>query len=211
MANMKTSKNGINLIKKYEGCKLKAYLCPAEIYTIGYGHTSGVRKDEAITYEQAEDFLKKDLEKFEKSVNKYVNVEVTQSMFDALISFSFNVGATAFRKSTLLQQLNKGDYNSAADEFLRWNKGGGKVLAGLTKRRKAEKQLFMSEGIPTSKKSDIPSLKGYKGFSVVDGLKQFGYETDFAYRKVIATKVGISNYKGTVKQNTALLNYLKTH
>ena len=155
--------------------------------------------------------LKKDLEKFEKAVNKYVNVEITQSMFDALVSFSFNVGATAFRKSTLLQKLNKGDYDGAADEFLRWNKGGGKVLAGLTKRRKAERQLFLSDGIPTTEKSDIPSLKGYKGFSVVDGLKQFGYETDFAYRKVIATKVGIANYKGTSKQNTALLNYLKTH
>lgn len=211
MANMKTSKNGINIIKKFEGCKLKAYICPAGVYTIGMGHTSGVKKGDIITYEQAEEFLKKDLEKFEKAVNKYVNIEITQSMFDALISFSFNVGATAFRKSTLLQKLNKGDYDGAADEFLKWNKGGGKVLAGLTKRRKAERQLFMSEGILTSKKSDIPSLKGYKGFSVVDGLKQFGYETDFAYRKVIATKVGIANYKGTSKQNTALLNYLKTH
>lgn len=147
--NLVTSKNGINLIKKYEGCVLKAYKCPANVWTIGYGHTSGVKEGQKITKAQAEKYLKKDLVKYEKSVNKLVIVDLNQNQFDALISFTYNVGMGNLGKSTLLKKLNDNNYIGASTEFLKWNKavvnGKKKELKGLTKRRKAEKKLFLKK------------------------------------------------------------------
>lgn len=147
--NLVTSKNGINLIKKYEGCVLKAYKCPANVWTIGYGHTSGVKEGQKITKTQAEEYLKKDLVKYEKSVNKLVIVDLNQNQFDALISFTYNVGMGNLGKSTLLKKLNDNNYIGASTEFLKWNKavvnGKKKELKGLTKRRKAEKKLFLKK------------------------------------------------------------------
>ena len=142
---MKTSNNGINLIKEFEGCKLSAYKCPAGVWTIGYGHTKNVKQGMKITNEHATNLLKDDLKTYEGYVNKYVKVKLNQNQFDALVSFTFNCGGGALKSSTLLKKLNKGDYTGAANELLRWNKAGGKVLAGLTRRRKAEKTLFLKQ------------------------------------------------------------------
>lgn len=141
---MKINEAGLNLIKDFEGCRLKAYLCPAGIWTIGYGHTQGVKPDMVINQLQAERFLKQDLKRFEDAVTSLVKVPITPNQFSALVSFAYNVGTGALYDSTLLRKLNKKDYKGAANEFLRWNKAGGKVLSGLTRRRLAEKDLFES-------------------------------------------------------------------
>lgn len=140
---MKTSENGINLIKRFEGLKTKAYLCPAKVWTIGYGHTNGVNKGDTITAEKATEYLKQDIEVFENAINLLVKVELNQNQFDALISFVFNVGIEAFKKSTMLKFINTGHYQLAAGQFDRWNKKKGVVLEGLTVRRRAEKELFL--------------------------------------------------------------------
>ena len=142
---MKTSKTGINLIKQFEGCSLTAYKCPAGAWTIGYGHTGGVTQGQKITQAQAEAYLITDLGAYEKYVNQYVKVRINQNQFDALVSFTYNCGPGALKTSTLLRKLNAGDYKGAAAEFPRWNKGGGKVLNGLIRRRAAEKALFEKE------------------------------------------------------------------
>ena len=141
---METSNKGIELIQKFEGLRLTAYKCPAGVWTIGYGHTKGVQPDMKINLAQATQFLKEDLKSSEKYVNQYVKVAINQNQFDALVSFTFNCGCGALKSSTLLKKLNKGDYLGAANEFLRWNKSNGKVLNGLVKRRKAEKELFLT-------------------------------------------------------------------
>lgn len=142
---MLISKAGIDLIKQYEGLKLKAYICPAGILTIGYGSTGPhVKKDMVITQAEADRLLLKDLERFEKNVMNVVKVSMTQGMFDALCSFSFNVGNAALTGSTLLKKLNAGDKQGAADAFKNWTFGGGKQLPGLIKRREAERSLFLA-------------------------------------------------------------------
>lgn len=142
---MKTSSNGINLIKEFEGCKLSSYKCPAGVWTIGYGHTKNVKQGMKITNEHATNLLKDDLKTYEGYVNKYVKVKLNQNQFDALVSFTFNCGGGALKSSTLLKKINKGDYTGAANELLRWNKASGKILAGLTRRRQAEKALFLKQ------------------------------------------------------------------
>ena len=131
------------IIKTFEGCKLNAYLCPANVVTIGYGHTRGVKLGDTITQQQADELLLKDIEKFERGIEKILRVKVTDSQFGALVSLAFNIGLTALANSTLMQKLNNGDFNGASNEFLRWNKAAGKVLSGLTKRREAERGLFL--------------------------------------------------------------------
>lgn len=142
---MHISNNGLNLIKEFEGCKLTAYKCPAGVWTIGYGHTKDVKQGMKITSKQAEQLLVNDLKTYESYVSKYVKVKLNQNQFDALVSFTFNCGGGALKSSTLLKKLNKGYYTGAANELLRWNKANGKILAGLTRRRKAEKALFLKE------------------------------------------------------------------
>lgn len=198
---MKTSKNGIELIKKYEGCRLTAYKCPANVWTIGYGHTKNVKKGMKITKAEAESYLKDDLNTYENAVNKYVKVPLNQNQFDALVSFSFNCGTGALKTSTLLKKLNKKDYKGAANEFLRWNKANGKVLNGLTKRRKEERGLFMKE--------NYLSNKTYKGKSIVEALNQINVNSSYEYRKKLASANGFEDYSGTAAQNIRLLNLLK--
>lgn len=139
---MKISDSGIALIKHFEGCKLKAYLCPAGVWTIGYGHTDGVKAGMAWTQQQADDALARDLQSFESAVSACVTVPITQSQFDALVSFAFNCGAGALRKSTLLRLLNAGDYSGAEKQFGRWISKGTAAEKGLRRRRKAEALLF---------------------------------------------------------------------
>ena len=142
---MKISNKGKDLIKKYEGCKLEAYKCPAGIWTIGYGHTDGnVTSGTIISQEQADKLFNQDIKKFEKGIGQMVKVLINQNQFDALVSFSFNLGLGALQNSTLLKKLNTKDYQGAANEFDRWVYGGGKKLEGLVRRRKEEKELFLS-------------------------------------------------------------------
>lgn len=141
---MKTSDRGIELIKQFEGCKLTAYVCPAGVLTIGYGSTGQhVKAGMKIDGAQANALLLKDLERFEAGVNR-LSKKHTQCQFDALVSFAFNLGLGNLEKSTLLKLHNAGKHAEAADKFKRWNKAGGKVLAGLTRRREAEASLYMS-------------------------------------------------------------------
>lgn len=141
---MKTSEKGKALIKKYEGCRLKAYKCPAGVLTIGYGHTNNVRVDDVITQAEADKLLDIDIVIKEKEVNSVLRVPVTQGQYDALVSFAFNLGIGNLKKSTLLRLVNQGKYKNASNEFSRWVYAGGKVLAGLVKRRNEEKELFLS-------------------------------------------------------------------
>ena len=146
---MQTSDKGIALIKQFEGCKLTAYQDSVGVWTIGYGWTQPVdgkpiRAGMTIKQETAERLLKTGLVSYESDVSRLVKVGVTQGQFDALMSFTYNLGARSLSTSTLLRKLNAGDYAGAADEFLRWNKAGGKVLNGLTRRREAERALFLS-------------------------------------------------------------------
>jgi len=140
-----TGIKNVELIKESEGLRLKAYLpTPNDVYTIGYGHTKTAEKGMVITLAGADALLLHDLAWVETAIDTYVQVPLNQNQYDALSSFIYNVGGTAFRKSTLLKKLNKKDYNGAANELLRWDKQKGKVLRGLTKRRQLEKDLFLS-------------------------------------------------------------------
>ncbi len=140
---MKTSKKGIALIKKYEGCRLEAYTDAVGVLTIGYGHTKGVKRGQKITEEDAEKLLKEDLAEFEKLVNLLVlnKYKFNQNEFDALVSFAFNLGGGNLQKLTKNGKRNKGQI---ADAIPLYNKAGGKVLSGLTKRRKEEQKLFLT-------------------------------------------------------------------
>jgi lysozyme len=140
---MKTAKPGIDLIKQFEGFRAKAYLCPANVWTIGYGHTKTVKTEMIISESQAEELLKIDLADAERAVNR-TNLTLTQNQFDALVSFVFNVGSGNFANSTLLKRLNeKADKREITTQFNRWIFGKNKVkLPGLVRRRAAEAELF---------------------------------------------------------------------
>ncbi len=143
---MKVSQTGLDLIKHFEGLRLTAYLCPARVWTIGYG-TTGVaeaRPGVTITKERAEQLLAEDVSKFGRQVWELTkDVVVSQHQFDALVAFAYNVGIGAFKTSTMLKKLRQKDYTGTASEFLRWTKSKGKELPGLVKRRRAESLLFL--------------------------------------------------------------------
>lgn len=144
---MKINEAGLALIKEFEGLRLNAYPDPGSghyPYTIGYGSTKHVRPDMQITEEEADHRLREDVHETEQAVTDFVEVELTENQFSALCAFVFNVGREAFRTSTLLRLLNTGDYAAASQQFGRWNKAGGRVMAGLTRRRQAEKELFLT-------------------------------------------------------------------
>ena len=141
---MKTSPKGIALIKEFEGLRLKAYKCPGGVWTIGYGHTAGVKPGMVITEDQAEEYLRADLIAFEKYLNGH-ELAINQNQFDALVSFIYNVGTGSFSSSSLLRKVrvNPQD-NSIMDEFLRWVYSKGRVLPGLQRRRLVEMKLYFS-------------------------------------------------------------------
>lgn len=139
---MKASEKAYSLVRQFEGLRLTAYRCPAGVWTVGYGHTSGVLSGMIITKEQAEEFLRQDIEAVENIVNAECR-NLRQCQFDALVSFVFNVGCGNFWKSTLLKKVKANpDDNSIMDEFLRWVYAKGVALSGLQKRRLAEMRLF---------------------------------------------------------------------
>jgi lysozyme len=159
---MTISEAGIQLIKSFEGCQTTPYRCPAGLWTAGYGHVLypdqarlktperalyGIRNEHNRTfeYDEIDSLLEKDLEKFEAGVLRLCPASVdSQSQFDATVSYAFNLGLGSLQSSTLRMKYNRGEIEAAADEFLKWNKCGGKILAGLTRRRVAERALFLS-------------------------------------------------------------------
>jgi lysozyme len=145
---VKISPAGIAAIKRHEGLRLHAYQDSAGVWTIGHGHTGNVQPGQHISEAEAEQLLRDDLAQAEAAVNNGVRVPVTQEQYDAMVSLAFNIGGSAFGKSTLLQKLNEGDIHAAANEFLRWDKitvnGAKEVLPGLTSRRRAERAMFLT-------------------------------------------------------------------
>ena len=146
---MKTGPKGIKLLKSFEGWRSKAYRDSVGVWTIGYGHTSmagppKVTPNMTITKAQGEAILKKDLKKYEKAVNDYVRVQLTQEQFDALVSFCYNVGPGNFKKSSVLRYVNARRFDDVPSRLMLWNKAGGRVLRGLTRRRAAEGELWAS-------------------------------------------------------------------
>jgi lysozyme len=147
---MQMSQEGIDaLLKKFEGCKLKAYRCPANVCTIGYGHTSAagapeVKDGMTITQKEADDILRRDLVKYETAVFGMVHQPLTQHQFDVLVDFAYNAGVGALKTSTLLKKVNAAQFDDVPAELMKWTKGGGKVLPGLVKRRQAESAWWVS-------------------------------------------------------------------
>ena len=140
---MKTSVEGLALIKKFEGLELEAYKCAAGVWTIGYGHTKDVQEGDVWSESHADHMLEVELEEFEGYINDNVSVALSQNQFDALVSWVYNLGPANLKASTMLKVLNSGDYEGVPAQIKRWNKAGGKVLEGLIRRREAEALLFI--------------------------------------------------------------------
>lgn len=156
---MRISPEGLKLITRWEGYhkKLKdgrctTYYCPAGVLTIGYGCTKNIKRGDIWTHEQAVEGLRRELDDVEEAVNRYVTVDLTQAQYDVLVSFTYNCGPGALKKSTLLRKLNAGDYHGAWLQLPRWNRGGGRVLRGLTNRRRDEQAHWLL---------DIPIYAGF--------------------------------------------------
>ena len=160
---MKINEAGLSLIKSFEGCKLQAYQDAVGVWTIGWGHTGGVKAGQKITQAQADEYLRKDLEKFEKAVDKISNGNLNENQFSALVSFAYNCGTGNLNKLCLGRTASE-----IGSKMLEYNKAKGKVLAGLTRRRKAENKLYNT--IPATHEAyPVPSKllkKGSKGDSV---------------------------------------------
>lgn len=163
---MRTGKEGLELIKVSEGFSSEPYLCPGGVWTIGYGTTRGVNKNsEPISKEFATELMVRDLIDFEMDVMRLVKVPLTQNQFDALVSFIYNIGTTAFGKSTLLRKLNKGDYDAVPTELLKWVWAGKRKLKGLVARRTAEGALWTKKDMEREDtvsnvevKRDVPTI-----------------------------------------------------
>jgi lysozyme len=153
---------GLKLIESFEGLRLKAYNDGVGVMTIGYGHTDGVKRGDVITKAQAEEYLKEDLADAIHGVEKAVKVDLSDNEFAACVSLAFNIGTGGFAKSSVCRLVNRQKYDEAADAFLLWNKGGGKVMPGLTRRRQAERKLFLTPDeeahtLTTSPDNDPPA------------------------------------------------------
>ena len=142
---MKISNNGLDLIKHFEGLVLKAYKCPAGVWTIGYGHTKDVQPGDEWSESNADHMLEVEMEEYEGYIHDSVTAPINQDQFDALVSWVYNLGGGNLNASTMLKVLNAGQYEEVPAQMMRWNKAGGKVLEGLTRRRQAEANLFMGK------------------------------------------------------------------
>lgn len=181
---MKISTTGLNLIKSFEGCRLTAYLCPAGVWTIGYGHTGNVKSGQKITRAKADAYLKSDLAKFEKHVASYdKKYKWTQNEFDALVSFAYNIGSI-----TQLTANGTRTKKQISEKILAYDKAAGKTLAGLTRRRQAEKALFdkpVASKKSTLKKGDkIRIKKGAKDLNTKKVFANFVYETTYTVHSI---------------------------
>lgn len=148
---MKASKKCLEMLAHHEGVRQKPYKCPAGLWTVGVGHLIGDGKslpdswNRTFTLEEVYAILAKDVTRFERGIEKYISIQLTQGEFDALVSFAFNLGLGTLQKSTLRQKLNRGDKEGAIESLLKYNKAGGKILKGLDNRRKDEAALFLSK------------------------------------------------------------------
>ena len=229
---MKTSSKGVSLIKQFEGCRLKAYKCPAGVWTIGYGHTAGVKAGDIITQETAESYLRNDLVTYEKYVMNYDGIyHFNQNQFDALVSFTYNCGPGNLKNLT---QSGKRTIAQISEKLLLYNKAGGVTLLGLQRRRSAEKVLFdtpiksnsdnpiKSDKIETPIKSDKTDSKYYPKYigdspRVDEVLSAIGANADYDMtqtrpylrRKPIATANSIKKYTGTAAQNIKIIKLAK--
>jgi GH24 family phage-related lysozyme (muramidase) len=204
------SSNGLKIIKKYEGCRLTAYKCPAGVWTIGYGHTKGVKQGMTITQAKADAYLEADCKTFVKAVNKYYGTgknkyQFNQNQFDALVSFTYNCGA-----GNLKALLNGGKRSIAeiSKAIPKYTRANGKVLKGLANRRADEKNLF-------DKKVVNPYYDKYVGYSTkIDEVFKFigvpsCYYGSYSKRKKVAVRNGIKTYIGSASQNMRLINLAK--
>jgi lysozyme len=140
---MNISGEGKSLIKKFEGCELESYKCSGGVWTCGWGSTKDVKEGDVWSQAYADERFDGDIEEFENYVNDLVKVPLMQHQFDALVAWTYNLGPSSLKKSTLLKKLNAEDYDAVPCEIRRWNKAGGKVLDGLVRRRDAEAMLFV--------------------------------------------------------------------
>lgn len=143
---MRLNDVGLALLKTHEGLRLKAYLCPAGVLTIGHGHTGNVTPLQQITMQEAQQLLVKDVTRFEDGVSRYVSVSLNENQFSALVCFAFNIGLGAFAGSTLLNLLNRGWTTQVPAQLMRWTKARGVELPGLVARRRAEAELWNRKG-----------------------------------------------------------------
>lgn len=207
---MNISEVGLNLIKQFEGCHLTAYKDPIGIPTIGYGHTKNVKLGQKITQAQADNYLRQDVAASERAVNA-LKYSLNQHQYDALTSFVFNCGAANLKKLT---DNNKRTLAQISARIPNYNRAGGKVLPGLTRRRAAEKALF-DKPVPGKVAAPAAATKSYypkytgTSASIVVALSSLGVTSTLAHRKQIAKANSITNYTGTAAQNTKLLNLLK--
>lgn len=196
---MNISENGKKLIKKYEGCRLKAYkpVSSEKFYTIGWGHYSkDVKAGQKITHKQADALFDKDIVKYVKAVQK-LDIKLNQNQFDALVSFAYNCGI-----GNLYRLCSDRKITSISKYMTAYNKSNGRVLNGLVKRRAEEKALFDKKPAASKK-----SVKTY--VSLVDYLKDHKKDSSFAARSKLATKYKIKNYRGTAAQNSKILALLQ--
>lgn len=190
---MKLSQNGLDLIKSFEGVVLSAYKAvDTELYwTIGFGHYGpDVKQGQRISNLEAEQLLRKDVVKFENEVNKHVKIAINQNQFDALVSFTYNVGGNAFANSTLLKLINKKDFVGASKEFARWNKSSGVVLKGLVKRREAERVLFVK---PVPKKLKVDGIAGKETIKELQRFLKVKVDGDLGKETIKALQLFLNN------------------
>lgn len=191
---MELSKTGLDMIKSFEGLSLTAYkaLDTEKYYTIGYGHYgSDVKKGMRITSARAEELLKQDVKSFVSGVEKALKVKVNQNQFDALVSLAYNIGVGAFTSSTLLKKLNGGDVKGASEQFLVWNKSGGRTIDGLKTRRAKEKALF-DKGTGTVSKAVVKD-SGTETYKVKSGDTLS--EIAVAYKTTVARLKSLNGIK----------------
>lgn len=211
---MKISDKGVSLIKRFEGCRLKAYKCPAGVWTIGYGHTAGVVEGMTITQAQADAYLRDDIAKYENAVKKYDDIyHFNQNQFDALVSFTFNCGTGNLKNLT---QSGKRTIAQISTKILLYNKAGGVTLLGLQRRRKEEKALFNTPVAGTSR-NYYPIYTGDSP-RVDEVLTTIGANADYdnaqskpyLRRKPIADANNIAKkYTGTATQNNKIIKLAK--
>lgn len=214
---LKTSSKGVSLIKQFEGCRLKAYKCPAGVWTIGYGHTAGVRQGDTITQQTADDYLRNDLAKYEKAVRKYDSIyHFNQNQFDALVSFTFNCGIGNLKNLT---QSGMRTIAQISAKLPLYCKSGGVVLFGLKRRREAEKALFDTPIHSDNTDTAIYYPKYIGDSTIIDEvLASIGANADYdktqskpyLKRKPIADANNIAkNYTGTAAQNNKIIKLAK--
>tara|TARA_R110002074_G_scaffold365865_2_gene539667 strand:- start:876 stop:1427 length:552 start_codon:yes stop_codon:yes gene_type:complete len=144
-SKLQISQEGLALIKKFEGCELEAYLCPAGVWTIGYGHTKDVKEGDKINKDEADYLLQEEMIEYESYINDMVDVDLNQSQYDSLCAWVYNLGPSNLGSSTMLRVLNEGKYDEVPQQMKRWNKANGEVLDGLIRRREAEALLFQGK------------------------------------------------------------------